>query len=264
MRKTLLLFTFALAAHAATVGATDSILPLIYDGGGWSTQITVVNLSNKPASIIVSFLTPTGFNPVWTVVLKSTAGKVVGNLIDLPLAPGATAVIDTSGAAATLTRGFAELVELGDQPIGATAVLTQREGDRVLQRLQVPLSPVHERRSVMSLDLSDPTARPELVWVSLTSSATLDLIFRNLAGDRVLTDQVTFDERAQVFVRVRDQWPQLKDFRGTMQWTVTFPTADRYEPRILAGLCLLARDNQPWQVLPGMTLLADQGSSSPY
>lgn len=264
MLKYLLLLASALALHGATVGATDRILPLIHDGGGWSTQITVVNLSNKPASIIVSFLTPTGFNPVWTVAVRSTAGKVVGNLIDLPLAPGAMAVIDTSGAPATLTRGFVELVELGDQPIGATAVLTQREGDRVIQRLPVPLSPVHERRSVMSLDLSDATLKPEIVWVSLTSSTTLDLVFRNLAGERVLADQVIFNDRAQIFIPIREQWPQLRDFRGTVQWTVSFPTADRYEPRILAGLGLLARDGQPWQVLPGMTLPSDQATSSPY
>ena len=63
---------------------------------------------------------------------------------------------------------------------------------------------------------------------------------------------------------LRSQLPQLKDFRGTVEWTVSFPTADRYESRILSGVTRLRREGTPWQVLYGMTLPADQASSSPY
>ena len=166
----LLLLLLSTATIHATVGLNDHLIPLVHDGGGWSSQITVVNLSGKPASVIATFLTPTGFNPVWALSLKSTTGKVVGNLIDLPLAAEANAIIETSGSPAALTRGFVELIELVDRPIGAHAVLTQKEGDRVLQRIQIPLSPVHERRSLLPLDLVDPTVSPELGWISLTTS----------------------------------------------------------------------------------------------
>ena len=117
---------------------------------------------------------------------------------------------------------------------------------------------------MLPLDLTDPAVSPELVWISLTTSATLDLVFRNLAGETVLSDQVVFDNQAQLFVALRSHWPQLKDFRGTVEWTVSFPTADRYEARILSGVTLLRREGAPWQVLSGMTLPADQASSSPY
>jgi len=57
--------------------------------------------------------------------------------------------------------------------------------------------------------------------------------------------------------------PKLKDFRATLQWTVTFPNADRYEPGILAamGLQLSATG---WAIRRAMTLPGDQASSSPY
>lgn len=266
MRYNSMVILSALAAaslNGATVGATDSVLPLIQDGGGWSTQVTIVNLSPRPASLIVTFMTPKGFNEPWRLTVKASVGKVTGSIVEVPLAPGAAAILETSGTPETLTRGFAEVVELGDRPFGAFATLTQKSGDRILQSVQIPLSPVHERRSVVPLNLAEG-ASPELIWISQTSSATLDLIFRNLAGEQVRREELTFDNAAQIFVNVRQRWPDLKDFRGSLQWTVTFPNADRYEARTLAGLSLLIREGQAWSVMSGMTLAADQATSSPY
>ena len=264
MTRILALLPLLLASGlAATVETYDRFVPLVHDGDGWSTQITLVNLSPKPATILVTFMDPASFLDTWKVVLKSNFGKVIANMVDLPLAPGATAVIETSGAPTRLTRGFVEIIEYGDQPVGGFATLTRKEGDRIVQRLEIPLSPEHERRSVVPVDLSDPQVTAEMVWVSITSTATLDLLFRNLAGETVLRDQLTFDNRAQIFVDLRREFRQLKDFRGTLQWTVTFPNADRYEPRILAAVGLQSSGGG-WTIRPGMTLPADQASSSPY
>ncbi len=247
----------------ATVGTTDSILPLIQDGGGWSTQVAIVNLSPRPASLIVTFMTAKGFNEPWQLSIKTSVGKVTGSIVEVPLAPGATAILETSGTPNAMTRGFAEVVELGDRPFGAFATLIQKSGGRTLQSFQVPLSPVHERRSVVPLDLGE-SANPEMIWISQTSGTTLDLIFRNLAGEQVRREELTFDNAAQIFVNVRQRWPELKDFRGTLEWSVTFPNADRYESRTLSGLSLVIREGQAWSVLSGMTLAADQATSSPY
>ncbi|MBY0503387.1 MAG: hypothetical protein K2X03_05750 [Bryobacteraceae bacterium] len=261
--KPLLLNLLVTSAMAATADPHNRFFPLVHDGGGWTTQITLINLAAQPAAMLLTFNTPAGFLDTWKVGLKSSPGNVSGNYVDLPLAPGATAVVETSGAPATLTRGFVEVTEYNDLPIGGYATLTRREGDRIVQRFQIPLSPEHERRSVLPVDLSDPLVAVEAIWVSITSSATLDLVFRDLAGNRILNDQLTFDNKAQIFVNLRQQWPNLKDFRGTLQWTVTFPNADRYEARILAGVSLMSRDTW-WGVLPGMTLPADQAGSNPY
>lgn len=253
----------AASLNGATVGATDSILPLIQDGGGWSTQVTIVNLSPRPASLIVTFMSPKGFTEPWRLAVKASVGIVTGSIVEVPLAPGATAILETSGTPDGLTRGFAEVVELGDRPFGAFATLIQKSGSRTLQSFQVPLSPVHERRSVVPLDLGE-SASPEMIWISQTSGTTLDLIFRNLAGEQVRREELTFDNAAQIFVNVRQRWPALRDFRGTLEWSVTFPNADRYESRTLSGLSLVVREGQAWSVFSGMTLAADQATSSPY
>ena len=269
MRLPILILLLSLApgqvTRAATVGPTERFLPLIQDGGGWSTQITVTNLSESPAQVVAAFLTAGGYSEVWRPGLKTSSGKATGGTVEVSLAPGATAVIETSGEAAVVTRGFAEVVETGERPIGVSATLTQRDsGGQIVQSLTVPFSPAHERRSVMSLDLSDARQKPLMIWVSMTSSVVLDVTFRDLAGKVVLTDQVNLNGRAQLFVDVREQWQTLKDFRGVMQWSVTFPFADRYEPRTLGALLVRASDGQPWAALSGMTLPSDQASIDPY
>ncbi len=256
-------FGIAGMISAATVGATDRFIPLVHDGGGWSTQVTVINLSRKPETIILSFVPPPGLAQEWRLGLKATNGKVVGNMVDAILAPGAVAVINTSGTPENLTRGFIDLYALGEQPFGAFATLIQRDADRIVQRIQVPLTPAHERRSVLPLDLSDTPVKAEMVWVTLTTTTTLDLEFRNLAGELVRTEQVYMDNNAQVFVDLLESFPELKGFRGTMQWSVSFPGADRYEARFLGGMGLIWRDGQA-AVATGMTLAADQATFSPY
>ena len=263
----ILLLSVALGqvAQAATVGPTERFLPLIHDGGGWSTQITVTNLSESPAQVVAAFLTAAGYAEPWRPGLKLSSGKASGGTVEVSLAPGATAVIETSGVAAVLTRGFAEVVETGDRPIGVSATLTQKDtAGQIVRSLAIPFSAAHERRSVMPLDLSNPRQKPLMIWVSMTSSVVLDVTFRNLAGEVVLTDQVNLNGKAQLFVDVREQWQALKDFRGVMQWSVTFPFADRYEPRTLGALLVVASDGQPWAALSGMTLPSDQASIDPY
>jgi hypothetical protein len=261
----ILVFLFLTSfVDAATVGETDRFLPLVHDGGGWTTQVTLVNLSRKPSLAVVSFLSNTERDGNWKLGLKTSAGKINGSVVDVPLAPGAMAVIETAGTDKELARGFAEVFEISNNTIGAFATVTQRDGDRIVQSFKIALAPGHERRSVLPLDLGDSQAKPELVLVSLTTTTTLDIIFRNLAGEQVLTDQIYLDNKTQVFLSVRDQWPQLKDFRGTMEWAVSFPGADRYEPRYLSALQLNIRDGQMWTVSSSMTLPADQASTSPY
>jgi len=259
----LLSFLLAGSLLAATVGPTGRFIPLVHDGGGWSTQVTVVNLSEKPETVVLSFIPPGGFAEEWRLGMKATNAKVAGNMVDAILLPGAVSVIETSGTAATLTRGFIELYAVGEQSFGAFATLTQRDGDKILQRIHVPLTPAHEKKSVVPLDLTDPAAKAEIIWVTLTTTTTLDLEFRDPSGALVRREQVYLENKAQVFVDLLARFPELKDFRGTMHWFVSFPGADRYESRTLGGMALLSKDGQA-TVSTGMTLAADQATTSPY
>ncbi len=137
---------------AAKVGETDRFIPLVQAGEGWSTQITVINLSGEPAYIVAAFAA-TGEG--WNVDLRAPHGKVIGANVEAFLEPGGTVVIETSGMPEKLARGFAAISELGDKPIGAVAKLVRRVDEKVVESFMVSLSPGLESRSVMALDLID-------------------------------------------------------------------------------------------------------------
>ena len=113
--------------------------------------------------------------------------------MEATLAPGATAIIESSGAALNIVRGFAEVIEVADQLIGVQATLTLKVGEQRIQSQAVGLTPGHERRSVMPADLRDALRPVELIWVSVTSSVALELTFRDLTGTALLTGKVDIE-----------------------------------------------------------------------
>lgn len=261
----ILAWTIALVLPvSAGVGDNDRFLPLIHDGGGWSTEVTIVNLSGKPAFVMATFLTEKGLLETWKLGLKASKGRISEAAVEAPLEPGASLVVETSGLAPQLTRGYAEVVEYEDKAIGATARLVQRRDGVIVQSITVSRTAGHESRSVVPVNLSDPETALELVWVSPTSSTTLDLRFRNLDGVEVHSHRLQFEATSQMIVDVRATWPELAGFRGTLEWVVSFPTADRYEGRFLSSIALLRSREHWWAAMPSMTLQADQLKTSPY
>lgn len=260
-----LLLNPGLGAFAATVGPTDRFIPIVQDGGGWTTTVSITNLSDRPAYVIASFLTANGFLESWKIELKASAGRVSGSSVEGSLAPGATLVIESAGTGSSMVRGFADIVEARELPLGVQATLVQKSGEQTIQSFSLALTPAHERRAVMPLDLRPASGTPELVFVSLTSSVQLDLIFRDLAGRTVLEVSTGLDGKAQLSILPLENWPELAGFQGTVQWVVTFPAADRYEQRTLCGLQLVTGgEHTPWNLIKSMTLPADQGKTDPY
>lgn len=262
-------FLFLLAiASGATVGDTDRYIPLVQDGGGWSTQLVITNLSDKPTVVVASFLTAKGYAEEWKIELKASQGKISRASVEAILDPGASVIIETSGSPDTLTRGYADVVEYLGQPISAYARLIKRQvkDDKtvVVQSFCVPRSPAFESRSVLPVDLTDPSATMELVFVSPTTSTALDIRFRKDTGELAFSDTITFNGNGQIFVPLLDQWPKLAGFRGTLEWKVSFPMADRYEERIMAALALWSANGLAPLPLSGMTLKADQLTTNPY
>ncbi len=255
----------AMAAMAATIGETDRFIPLVQDGGGWTTEITLVNLLRKPATVSVTFLNDKGMNDLWKLSIKASVGKVFPNGAEIGMAPGASVTISTGGESTTMSRGFADIVEFQDQLVAGFATLIRREAGVVVERLHVPLTPANERRSTVLLDFSQGETL-QMVWVTLTTSTTLDVLFRNAAGETVFTDVVRVDDSAQKVVDLLETWPKLAGFKGSLEWTVSFPNADRYENRTLAGIALhrAQESGRLTGVSQGMTLRADQSSTSPY
>jgi hypothetical protein len=260
----LLAFNSFFLAPAATVGDTDRFIPLIHDGGGWRTQITIINLSEKDETVLAEFMTTRGFLERWKIGLNASPGKVNNSAVEMLLAPGAVATIETSGTPSDLARGFAEITESRDLPFGAIARLTKQENGAIVESFTVPLSPAHESRSKLAVDLTNPAALLEIIWVSPTNSTTLDINFRDTNGAILFKDTLTFDAGVQLFLKVAEVWPKIVGLRGTLEWKVSFPNADRYEYRFLSSVAIYRPEGQTPFAVPAMTLKPDQLKISPY
>ena len=121
----------------------------------------------------------------------------------------------------------------------------------------MPLSPESERKSRLPLRL-DSTSGVELAFVSETSYTRVDFTFRDQNSVIVLNDGILFDGATQIFVPLRETFPKLQDFQGSVEWTVSWPGADIYENQYLASAAIVTRDGNPEMIRPAMTLLADQ------
>ena len=137
------------------------------------------------------------------------------------------------------------------------------EEGKTVESFAIRFSPGHESKSVLVLDFLDESLTAEMVWVSPTSSTTLELTFRKENGEVAFNDLLTLDGKPQIFVKMLEVWPKLSGFRGTMEWKVSFPAADRYEYRYLSGLSVWRRGSEVW-TKQGFTLKSDQKGWDPY
>lgn len=261
MTARILILLWTALLPAATVNTNDRYIPLIQDGAGWKTLIVVANPAKESAQVEVAIQGPKGFAEPWLVSLKSSMGAVSGQLVSATLAPGASMVIETAGTATAHSRGFAVVSVAKGSPAGAFARLVHTTAGTVDQTLTIPLSPELEQRSIVPLFL-DGDAKSELVLVSETRAAVMELFFRDPGGRIVRSEVIDFGNQAQEIIALEQRFPGLAGFIGTLEWKVTFPTADIYEELTLSALVLTNKGGGPFSAITPMTLPEDQGRRS--
>ncbi len=176
---------------AATVTPLDRYVPLIRDGNGWSTSIMLVNLGTARAAFQLSFLRAVGQREAWKLAIKAPGAEVAGQSLTASLQPGAALTVQTGGAGSTLVQGYAQLSVFGEGKVGGSARVTGPTSS-----FAVPLSPEYEKRSVVALDLTDGSAG-ELVLVSGTSSAFVEMVFRDESGKELAGANAQFGKTAK-------------------------------------------------------------------
>lgn len=254
-----------ICAPCAVVSQYDTVAPLVLDGRGWSTQITLVNLGKVDARVLLNFSTSRGYAEPWKISLSVSRGDVVsGNMaaetsVTTTIPPNGTLLVESAGTTEALTRGYARLNVLNNIEVGGTATLTRTVEGKVVQVFTLPLSPESERKSTLPLLLHEETGRTtELAFSSDSSYTRVDLTFRDPSGLIVLEDSVLFDSITQLFVPIAETWPQLKNFRGSVEWTPSWPGLDIYENQYLSAAAVLTRKGVIEAVVGAMTLADNQ------
>jgi len=244
---------------AAEVKLTDRIVPLVQDGGGWTTTITLVNLESKAAPFEMLFHTT--LMDSWKIAVSGSEVKAEGAYVRGTIAAGATLTFRTSGGSSTVQSGYAFLFSPDGARLGGKAVLHQAGSQ---SSLTLPLSPEREDHLVIPFDNSNGSAA-SLLWLTETQYTQVDYLFTALDGTILLAGNWQFsteDASAQQLFSLQDRFPSLKDKQGLLTLDVTYPNAGRYDDRFFTALALQSDSNG--NVSPVGSMATQTWKSNPY
>jgi hypothetical protein len=225
--------------YSATVSSNDKIIPLVRDGGGWTTAIKIVNLDDRPAFYEIHFRKRRGLSDIWNLKLSGPNIEVRDGIAAGILQPRGHAVIETPGTSEQMTQGYVEVVVGEDSKVGAYGLLQKKDEPSLV----IPLAPELEERFSLPFDLRDG-ASTTLVVVSETPFPAVDFVVRDQAGVKVFEERVEIgasDPGAQELIDLGERFPELKGTRGVLEATTTFPQAGIYD-RIQMSAIALQRD----------------------
>jgi hypothetical protein len=218
------------------VTVTDRILPLIQDGGGYSTAITIVNLETTASTFEILFLSRTG--AYWEIPVSGPAGVVSdGSYVRGALPAGRSVTFRTNGTAAEPSVGHATVFSAENARLGVTAVVTKRGA---AAGLTVPVSPEREDRLVLPFDNTNG-ATTSLLWVSDTPYTMVTYRAISEEGQELMNGSFQFsvsDNLVQDLFSVADRMPAAQGVRGIIELQIDYPDAGIYDELYFTGLAI--------------------------
>ena len=220
----------------AEVRVTDRILPLIQDGGGTSTTITIVNLESTTSSFEILFLTDTG--AYWRIPVSRPAGVVTdGHYVRGVLGAGRSLTIRTAGT--------------GDLSLGH-ATIYSAENARLGVNLRVNpagwafnAAPQREDTLTLPFDNADG-ANTMFLWVSDTPFTLVTYVATGDDGKVLANGRYQFSVSDNVVQRVlalTDLAPATAGQRGIVSLQIDYPNAGIYDELYFTGLAIQTDPN---------------------
>lgn len=195
-----------------TVLPGDDVLAQVANGAGWKTQIFLVNLSTVRLPFTIDFWTSDG--SFWQL---SIAGVGTGDQITGSLAPGAVAVLETTGQG-PLAQGWAELTYDTDAGrIGGFGVFRQSVVGRPDFEAVVPLSNLFDKTIVLPYDnTAGFSTGVACVNGARTASATITAVFRDENGVTYATETIPLPRSGHTAFAMPARFPATQGRRGTV------------------------------------------------
>ncbi len=232
--RVLCLFLFGFCSFAASVQPGDRYFPLVRNGGGWSTTITMMSLESGPADFQIFFRAGDGLSKPWSPVMKAAVGLTVDrDLVSGTINAGQSFTIELNDRSSAMLQGYAQVLAPGKR-IGGIARVRNRD---LGIDWTIPLTPGLERRYLYPVD----GLQMQLLLLSETFNAMVDLSFIDPSGAVVKTDEIQFaNDQApgQFFIDLAQRYPDLKDFTGTVECRVSFPQAGLYDDLVSTSIAI--------------------------
>jgi hypothetical protein len=192
-------------------------MPHLAVAGGWNTTFTFVNKSATTAVARTSLWAPDGSPLVVPVTLPqqpAVARPFVTSLLDQPIAPNASFVLEALGSAtASSVEGSAQLAATG--AVDGFAIF---HFDPSAQEAVVPL----ETRSAPSYVLAFDNTNGVLTGVAVENlsaqSANIPVVLRNDAGAQIGSGSIALYGSGHTSFVLSTQFPATANIRGTVEF----------------------------------------------
>jgi len=226
----------ALGCSAAVVQDEAQCLPLVQDGSGWTTVVTVVNLEAKPSRFELTFRPAKGLPTEWTIGLRAPCAEVEGHIVRGSLPVGGSIAIETTGTSKDIQRGYAQLFGFQSARLGLRAIVRKEGGSTLV------VDGAAEREDAIRLPFDNSGgSSTSLVWVSETDYALVNMIVFAADGKELLRDQFQFSVAgpvSQEMFHLEERYPQLRGVRGVVDLEVTYPNAGFYDRMLFSAIAI--------------------------
>lgn len=209
------------------ISTFSDTVPHFLTGGGWATQIILINFRGSEVTVPIAFLSDGG-QPL-AVPLLGLGNRAA---VDIKVPAGGTVTIATDPAAfnMALKVGFARMDIPCDSTncgeIGGFAVLTQRVAGRPDFEAVVPIASSMANTYVIAMDNTAgfntgvAFAAPPLFSFD-TANRAVFMTVKSETGAVLLTERFDMKANGHMFFDMKSRYPQLNNRRGTIEFTTT-------------------------------------------
>ena len=230
------LLLVAAACSAGVVQDDAQCLPLVQDGNGWTTVVTVVNLEAKSSRFELTFRPAKGLPTEWTIGLRAPEAEVEGHIVRGTLPVGGSIAIETTGESKDIQRGYAQLFGFQNARLGLRAIVRKEGGPTLV------VDGAAEREDAIRLPFDNTAgSSTSLIWVSETDYALVNMIVFAADGKELLRDQFQFSVTgpvSQEMFRLEERYPRLRGIRGVVDLEVSYPSAGFYDRMLFSAIAI--------------------------
>jgi hypothetical protein len=191
---------------ADVVFSGGGVLSQIADGGGWQTSITLVNLDPASSFYVLTIYGDNG----QPLTLNTSAGQ--NSSFSGTLGPGASFVIETSGAAPEVSQGWAYL--LTNTTIGGSAIFRYSPPDGPAYEASLPLDTGLNSEFALPFDHVSAATGVALVNPYQTGTLSISVTFLDQNGVTILKDTIQLQPLTHTAFTLTQRYPQTANTRG--------------------------------------------------
>jgi hypothetical protein len=199
------------------VNGAAKTIPHIADGASWKTTFLLVSTDTQPAQFVLSFWHDDGTAFAVPLATGSTTTSVSGTIL-----PGELRVIQTTGTAAQLATGWAQLSALTGA-IGGTAIFALQSPGQSDSEAAVPFTTASSGKLFMPYDYSPGYSTGIALTNPNGAAAIVTATFTDDGGHNLGSGQIFVAAHGHASAVLGSVLPAIAGTRGTVALTSNVP-----------------------------------------